>query len=260
MELQRESGLTKTAQLTSAPAWQETPVHVPSAVPDPTQLHPSTRPDLTNVVFLRNQVTSPLTEVGEYTYFDDEGSGAPFETTNVLYHHGPQRLRIGRFTAIAPGVTILMPAGNHPTIGPSTYPFTMFGGKWTKATLQALAGITAAPDTVIGNDVWLGRDATVLPGVCIGDGAIVAAHSVVSKDVPPYAVVAGNPARQVSSRFNDEDITRLLALRWWDWPIKEITRHAAAIMAGTPAELADLAARKSATGSAAKDGTDFRPS
>lgn len=91
-------------------------------VPDPGRLHPSTRPDLTNVVFMRNQVTSPLIDVGEFTYFDDEGSGVPFERANVLYNYGPQRLGIGRYTAIAPGVTILMPAGNHPTVGPSTYP------------------------------------------------------------------------------------------------------------------------------------------
>jgi virginiamycin A acetyltransferase len=215
-------------------------VPVPLDVPDPLQLHPSTRPDLTNVVFLRNQVTSPLTEVGEYTYFDDEGSGVPFEQANVLYHYGPQRLVIGRFSAIAPGVTILMPAGNHPTIGVSTYPFTMFGGRWTDATLEAFQTIPALPDTVIGNDVWLGRDATVMPGVRIGDGAIVAAHSVVTKDVAPYAVVAGNPTRQVSTRFPDEDVALLLELRWWDWPIEVITRHAATILGGTPAELAAL--------------------
>jgi virginiamycin A acetyltransferase len=212
-------------------------------VPDPHQLHPTTRPDLTNVVFLRNQVTSPLTEVGEFTYFDDEGSGAPFEGANVLYHYGPQRLLIGRFTAIAPGVRILMPGGNHPMVGPSTYPFTMFGGRWTEATLDAFRAIPRLPDTVIGNDVWLGRGATVLSGVRIGDGVVVAAHSVVTRDVPPYAVVAGNPARHVRTRFDPDDVALLLQLRWWDWPIEVITEHAALIMAGTPAELAAVGPR-----------------
>jgi len=108
----------------------------PVPAPDPHQLHPSTRPELTNAVFLRNQITSEFIEVGEYTYHDDEGTGVPFETANVLYNYGPQHLKIGRFTAIAPGVTILMPAGNHPTLGPSTYPFTMFGGEWTDNTLD----------------------------------------------------------------------------------------------------------------------------
>src|ERR1700712_2554935 len=215
----------------------------PTAVPDPDRLHPTTRSDLTNVVFLRNQISSPLTEVGEYTYFDDEGSGVPFEAANVLYHYGPQRLIIGRFTAIAPGVTIVMPAGNHPTIGPSTYPFTMFGGTWTEATLEAFSSIPALPDTIIGNDVWLGRSATVLPGVTIGDGAIVAAHSVVTRDVPPYTIVAGNPARPVRARFDETDVALLLPIRWWDWPIEQITRHAATIMAGTPTDLAAVHAR-----------------
>lgn len=97
-------------------------------VPDPNQLHPTTRSDLTNVVFLKAQVSSELIEVGDYTYYDDQGSGVPFEEACVLYNYGPQRLVIGSYSAIAPETTILMPAGNHPTIGPSTYPFTMFGG------------------------------------------------------------------------------------------------------------------------------------
>jgi virginiamycin A acetyltransferase len=217
-------------------------------VPDPQQLHPSTRPDLTNVVFLRNQVTSPLIEVGEFTYFDDEGSGVPFEQGNVLYNYGPQRLRIGRYTAIAPGVTILMPSGNHPTIGPSTYPFTMFGGDWTARTLDTFQAIPTPGDTTIGNDVWLGRHATVLPGVTIGDGAIVAAHSVVTADVPAYGLVAGNPARVVRMRFDETAVADLLAARWWDWPVELVTEHAAQIMGGDAATLAEIARTVTGTG------------
>jgi len=209
-------------------------------VPDPSQLHPSTRPDLTNVVFLANQVTSEFIEVGEYAYYDDEGTGVPFETANVLYNYGPQRLVIGRFSAIGPGVTIIMPAGNHPMIGPSTYPFTMFGGEWTDRTLDTYLSIPPLPDTRIGNDVWIGRQATIMPGVSIGDGAIVAAHAVVTKDVAPYAIVAGNPARHIRTRFADEDVALLLAARWWDWPIDLITEHAATIMGGTPADIASI--------------------
>jgi virginiamycin A acetyltransferase len=216
-------------------------------VPDPDRLHPSTRPDLTNVVFLKNQITSPLIEVGDFTYFDDEGSGVPFEQTNVLYNYGPQRLRIGRFTTIAPGVTFLMPAGNHPTIGPSTYPFTMSGGERAQRTLDTFLTIPRLPDTVVGSDVWLGRDATVLPGVTIGDGAIVGAHSVVTTDVPPYGFVAGNPARLIRVRFEEADVARLLAARWWDWPIDLITEHAATIMGGDAATLADIDRRRSRT-------------
>lgn len=175
--------------------------------------------------------------MGAFTYFDDEGSGVPFESANVQYHYGPQRLVIGRFTAIAPGVTILMPAGNHPMVGPSTYPFTMFGGRWADETLEAYRSIPTLSDTVLGNDVWLGRGVTIMPGITIGDGAIVAAQSVVSRDVAPYAIVAGNPARHIRTRFHADDVERLLQVRWWDWPVEHITRHAAVIMAGTPADL-----------------------
>lgn len=209
--------------------------------PDPHQLHPSTRPELTNAVFLRNQITSEFIEVGEYTYHDDEGTGVPFETANVLYNYGPQHLKIGRFTAIAPGVTILMPAGNHPTLGPSTYPFTMFGGEWTDNTLDTFLSIPPLPDTVIGNDVWIGRDATIMPGITIGDGSIIAAHSVVTKDVAPYAIAAGNPARHIRTRFPDNDIALLLSAQWWNWPTDLITQHAATIMGGQPAELHQIA-------------------
>jgi virginiamycin A acetyltransferase len=214
--------------------------------PDPAQLHPSTRPELTNVVFLRNQVRSDLIEAGEYTYYDDEGVRGPFETTNVRYLYGPQKLRIGRFTAIGPGAEFLMPGGNHPMAGPSTYPFTMFGGSWTEATLDTFRSLPQAGDTTVGNDVWIGREAVVLPGVTIGDGAVIGARSVVAGDVPPYAVVVGNPARQVRRRFDDEQIAALLRAAWWNWPIDVITEHAATIMAGSPAQLAAVAARRDA--------------
>ncbi|WP_280458260.1 CatB-related O-acetyltransferase [Nocardia carnea] len=211
------------------------------AAPDPMQLHPSTRADLTNVVFLANQVDSPFIEVGAFTYFDDEGSGVPFQQGNVLYNYGPQRLVIGRFTAIAPRATFLMPGGNHPMAGPSTYPFTMFGGSWTENTLEVFTAIEPTPDTVIGNDVWIGRSATIMPGVRIGDGAVIAAHSVVTKDVEPYAIVAGNPARPVRTRFAPDEVETLLRARWWDWPVEAITEHAARIMGGTPADLLAVA-------------------
>ncbi|MEU4343131.1 CatB-related O-acetyltransferase [Nocardia sp. NPDC023852] len=215
------------------------------SVPDPRQLHPSTRPDLTNVVFLANQVDSEFIEVGDYTYFDDEGSGVPFQTANVLYNYGPQRLIIGRFSAIAPRATFLMPAGNHPMIGPSTYPFTMFGGAWAENTLDTFLSVPPVPNTVIGNDVWIGREATIMPGITVGDGAVVAAHSVVTKDVAPYAIVAGNPARPIRARFEPEDVELLRQARWWDWPIELITAHAATIMGGTPTDIARIAEERS---------------
>ncbi|WP_133742251.1 CatB-related O-acetyltransferase [Actinorugispora endophytica] len=208
--------------------------------PDPAQPHPSTRPELTNVVFLRNQIGSELIEVGEYTYYDDEGRRGPFETANVLYNYGPQRLRIGRFCAIGPGARFLMPGGSHPMAGPSTYPFTMFGGDWTDATLETFMSLPTKGDTVIGNDVWIGRESVVMPGVTVGDGAVIGAHSVVTKDVPPYAVVGGNPARLVRSRFTEEEVALLLESQWWNWPVEAVTKHAATIMAGTPQQIAAL--------------------
>lgn len=210
-------------------------------VPDPDQLNPSTRPELTNVVFLKNEVTSPLIDVGDFSYYDNAGNGSPFEQANVKYLFGPQRLVIGRFTAIGPGTTFIMPGGNHPMIGPSTYPFTMFGGTWAANTLDTYLGIEQPGDTAIGNDVWIGREATIMPGVTIGDGAVIGAHSVVTKNVGPYEIVAGNPAKLIRTRFSPEDVQRLLTARWWDWPIEKITEHAATIMSGTPQEIERLA-------------------
>ncbi len=206
--------------------------------PDPHALNPTTRPELTNVIFLKNQITSPFIEIGDFTYYDDEGTRPPFEQANVHYLYGPQRLRIGRFTTIGPGADFLMPGGNHPMVGVSTYPFTMFGGRWTEATLDAFMGLAQVGDTVVGNDVWIGREAVVLPGVTIGDGAVVGAHAVVAKDVNPYEIVVGNPARVVRTRFDKEQVELLLRLCWWDWPVEAITRHAALIMTATPEELA----------------------
>lgn len=210
-------------------------------IPNPERRNPTTRDDLTNVIFLKNDVASPLIEVGEYTYYDDEGTRPAFEEANVHYLYGPQRLVIGKFTAIGPGVTFLMPGGNHPMTGPSTYPFTMFGGAWAANTLDAYLAIEQPGDTIVGNDVWIGREATIMPGVSIGDGAVIGAHSVVTKDVDPYQIVAGNPARHIRSRFADADVQRLLRIRWWDWPVEEITAHAATLMAGSPAVLEETA-------------------
>jgi virginiamycin A acetyltransferase len=210
-------------------------------IPNPDLRTPSTRADLTNVIFLKNEITSPLIEVGDYTYYDDEGVRPPFEQANVKYLYGPQRLVIGRFTAIAPGVTFLMPGGNHPMVGPSTFPFTMFGGLWMEKTLDTFLAIEQPGDTIVGNDVWIGRDATILPGVTIGDGAVIGACSVVTKDVLPYEIVAGNPARHVRMRFEAQAVRRLLDARWWDWAPEKISEHAAVIMSGTPADLERLA-------------------
>lgn len=209
---------------------------------DPSVLHPL--PEHERVVFLKPLITSPSIEVGEYTYYDDPDAATEFEWRNVLYAYGPEKLVIGRFCAVASGTRFLMAGAEHPTMGVSTYPFTMFGGEWADRTLDLVTAMPSRGDTVVGNDVWFGYGATVMPGVRIGDGAIIAAGAVVTADVPPYTVVGGNPARPIRQRHSDADVALLLEAAWWDWPVDVITRHVRTIMAGTPAEISAIAARE----------------
>jgi len=130
-------------------------------------------------------------------------------------------------------------------IGPSTYPFPMFGGKWADAALEAYMSLVPQPgDVTVGNDVWIGREARIMPGVSIGDGAVIGAYSVVTRDVAPYMIVSGNPAKPIRTRYEPADVALMLETKWWDWPIDMISQHAAAIMTGTPAELAELAKKR----------------
>lgn len=204
--------------------------------PDPSTLHPMT--GFPQIVFLRSVVTRPNIVVGEYSYYDDPDGAERFEDNNVLYHFDflGDRLIIGRFVAIGRGAKFVMNGGNHAMGGFSTYPFNIFGEGWEtgfdiESYKQDLRG-----DTVIGNDVWIGTDARVMPGVTVGDGAIVGAFSVVTKDVPPYAIVAGNPARVVRMRFDESTVAALLRIGWWNWSAAKITRNLDAIRG------ADLAA------------------
>lgn len=189
------------------------------------------------VQYLKTIVTSPLIDAGEYSYYDDPNGAERFQDENVLYHYGPERLVIGRFCAIATGVRFIMNGANHRTSGVSTFPFPIFGAAWAEST-PLLSDLPNRGDTVVGNDVWIGYGATIAPGVRIGDGAIVAAQSVVTKDVRPYAVVGGNPAVEIRRRFNDGDVERLLEIAWWNWPIEKITECVPVLMAGDVAALA----------------------
>jgi len=212
-----------------------------AAAPDPTRLHPVEGHE--RVVFLRPLVRDERIEVGEYTYYDDPDDATAFEERAVLYGFGPERLIIGRFCAIGAGVRFLMPGANHADLGPSTFPFGIFGEPWASRTMDLVMGAQSRGDTVVGHDVWFGYQALIMPGVTIGHGAVVASASVVARDVPPYAVVAGNPARVVRMRYDEEDVARLLRAAWWDWPIELVTAHARTIMAGTPRELEEIALR-----------------
>ncbi|MFJ9605895.1 CatB-related O-acetyltransferase [Kitasatospora sp. NPDC101176] len=193
-------------------------------------------PEHPRVVLLKPLVTSPLIEVGDYSYYDDPDAATEFETRNVLHHYGPEKLVIGRFCALATGVRFLMNGANHRMDGPSTFPFPVMGGSWAEH-VDLITALPTRGDTVVGNDVWLGHGALVMPGVRIGHGAVVASGSVVVDDVPDYGIVGGNPARLIRTRFSGPDVTRLLALAWWDWPVEHLTRHLRTVMSGTVEEL-----------------------
>lgn len=211
----------------------------PTLSPDPTTVHPL--PTHEHVVFLNPLLTSPNITVGKYTYDDDPDGATDFEHRNVFYAYGPERPVIGKYCAIALGTTFLRAGAEHPTMRVSTYPFTMFGGRWAERTLDIVTARPSRGDTVVGNVVWFGYRATVMPGVRIGDGAIIAAGAVVTADVPPYTIVGGNPARLIRQRFNDADVERLRRAAWWDWPADLVTEHARTLMAGTPADIERIA-------------------
>jgi virginiamycin A acetyltransferase len=201
---------------------------MPSDIPQAGNPYPIT--NQTRVGFLKNHITRPNIEVGDYTYYDDPLGMQEFER-NVLYHFDfiGDRLILGKFCSIATGVKFIMNGGNHRTDWLTNYPFPVFGGDWAAAMPESWPN---KGDTVIGNDVWIGHGATFLPGVQVGDGAIIAAEAVVAADVAPYAVVGGNPAKLLRKRFSDETIAELLRLRWWDWPIETITEKVKAICGG----------------------------
>lgn len=208
-------------------------------IPSPETLH--LVDDHLRVVFTKPLIQAPNLIVGDCTYYDDPDDPTAFERNNVLYSYGPERLVIGKYCALAAEVRFIIAGANHPTAGVSTFPFAIFGGDWAERTVDLIYDLPSRGDTIVGNDVWIGYRAIIMPGVQIGDGAIVAAGAVVAKDVPPYGIVAGNPARLVRTRFEEADIERLLRAAWWDWPVELVTEHARTVMAGTPREIAQIA-------------------
>jgi virginiamycin A acetyltransferase len=201
--------------------------------PSPDTRHPIA--GVTRTGFLKPFITRPNIVVGDYTYYDDPGGPECFEA-NVLYHFDfvGDRLVIGKFCSIGAGTRFIMNGGNHHTTWLTTYPFPIFGQGWEAAMPPSWPN---KGDTVVGNDVWFGHDALLMPGVSIGDGAIVATRAVVTRAVPPYAIVGGNPATVLRYRFDHATIARLLRVRWWDWDAEKITRNVRAICGSEVAAL-----------------------
>lgn len=177
------------------------------------------------VCYIKNVVRNPNIIIGDYTYYDDPVDSRNFER-NVLYHYPfmGDKLIIGKFCAIARDVKFIMNGANHKMDAFTTYPFSIFSNGWEKV-MPSMDELPYKGDTVIQNDVWIGYDATIMPGIQIGNGSIIASKSVVVRDVEPYSIVGGNPAKLIRKRFPDEVIDLLQGLRWWDWPIEKITDH-----------------------------------
>ncbi len=192
------------------------------AAPSPDQKFPLKHYD--RLCFLKNVVKNPNIIVGDYTYYDDFESVENFEK-NVKYHFDfiGDKLIIGKYCQIASDVEFIMNGANHLQEAVSTFPFAIFGEDWSEA-MKAKA-YPSKGDTIIGNDVWIGYGALVMPGVKVGDGAIIASRSVVTKDVAPYAVVGGNPAELIRKRFDAAQIDYLLDLQWWDWEPAKVSQN-----------------------------------
>ena len=222
-------------------------------IPASTKLYPRTGDSQT--IYLKNAVQNPRIEIGDFTIYNDFARDPrDFQKNNVLYHYpvNGDRLVIGKFCSIACGARFLMNSANHALGSLSTYVFPIFYEEWGHG-MEVTEAWDHRGDIVIGNDVWIGYEAVILSGVTIGDGAIVAARSVVTRDVPPYTIgdgavigtravvtrdvppytiVGGVPARPIRRRFDQETIDALLELRWWDWPLEKLSKSLRAIQAG----------------------------
>jgi len=197
------------------------------------QIYPRTGDKQT--IYLKHVITDPSIQIGDYTmYHDFVNDPVLFEKNNVLYHYSinHDRLIVGKFCSIACGAKFLFNSANHRMSSLSTYPFPLFFEEWELDRTQVAQSWDNKGDIVVGNDVWIGYEAVILAGVTIGDGAIIGARAVVTKDVPPYTIVGGVPAKPIRKRFSNETISRLLELKWWDWPREVIAKQIGAIQAG----------------------------
>lgn len=193
------------------------------------------RPGDLQTIYLKNAITDSSITVGDYTMYNDfVNDPTGFEKNNVLYHYpiNHDKLLIGKFCSIACGAKFLFNSANHTLASLSTYPFPLFFDEWELEKTNVTEAWDNKGDIIVGNDVWIGYEAVILAGVMIGDGAIIGTRAVVTKDVPPYTVVGGVPAKPIRKRFNDETVTELLKLKWWDWSEEKISQNIKAIQSG----------------------------
>ena len=186
-------------------------------------------------VYLKNVVENSNIEIGDYTIYNDFiHDPREFQKNNVLYHYpiNKDRLIIGKFCSIACGAKFLFNSANHKMASLSTYTFPLFFEEWGLKKENVAQAWDQKGDIMIGNDVWIGYEAVILSGVTIGDGAVIGCRAVVTKDVPPYTIVGGVPAKPIRKRFDEETIKELQKIKWWDWPEEKITEKIQAIQAG----------------------------
>jgi len=192
-------------------------------IPDPNVVFP--RQGNNHTCYLKNVIESPNIIVGDFTIHHSFHDPRDFEKENVLYHYpvNNDRLIIGKFCSISNGVKFIMNGANHSLDSFTTFPFPLFSDDWGSRQ-EVTEAWDNKGDTVVGNDVWIGFETIVMPGVHIGDGAIVATRSLVNKDVAPYTIVGGSPAKAIRKRYEERVISLLLKAHWWDWDISKIQK------------------------------------
>lgn len=202
------------------------------------QIYPRTGDKET--IYLKHVITNPNITVGDFTMYNDfVNDPTLFEKNNVLYHYpiNHDKLQIGKFCSVACGAKFLFNSANHTLSSLSTYPFPLFFEEWGLEKKDVTNAWDNKGDIVIGNDVWIGYEVVILAGVTIGDGAIIGTRAVVTKDVPPYTIVGGVPAKSIKKRFSEETISTLLEIQWWNWSKERIARNIGAIQSGNIEQL-----------------------
>ncbi len=191
-------------------------------------------------VYLKNVISDPCIEAGDYSMYNDfVNDPKEFEKNNVLYHYpiNRERLVIGKYCSVACGAKFMFTSANHTAGSLSTYPFPIFFEEWGLDVQDISEAWDNKGDIIIGSDVWIGYEAVIMQGVTVGDGAVIGSRAVVTKDVEPYSVTAGVPARPVRKRFGEDTVRKLMEIRWWDWPDERVRENLDAIRKGRTDEL-----------------------